>query len=425
MGKLRKLIFISSIFTALVLFIFGIYLLNSINNNKDGSKFSDFLNLDEYKPLKEPVNVLVTGADVAVNSGDPIRTDTIMIVNYNPKNSQMNILSIPRDTRIDYNGNIAKINSVYANGGGENDGCLALEKSIGELIGIDIDYYVLIKTDVFRDVIDELGGIKYNVPCDLYYNDPQQNLEISVKKGEQKLDGEKAEGVMRFRHPQRDLYLSDKSFNEVSKYYNGSDLNRIDAQHKFIKEVIKQKASLSSLSKVQEILGIVFDKLETDFQLETVIKIGSNLKDLSKNNVRTFKIAVVDVESDVEFTNKIIDNSNKKEYSANEIINKYFSTGNEVKVEKNKDDEKDKEDKEYDSKSEIKSEITVKPESETYNSNNQNTPNPVSTIKKTSAPTVAPTVLPVKTNTPIVTVNPTPVPTIVNTPEPTTEGGTN
>ncbi|MEN8906524.1 MAG: LCP family protein, partial [Clostridiales bacterium] len=160
MNRFRKQIFVSSICSSLILFIFGVTLLVFINKSDSQAtgKLSNMLKLNEYTPLKEPINILLMGGDKSNGI-----TDTIMVVNYNPKNSQISMLSIPRDTRAVYNRKNVKINSIYSTSGKGDYGCESLKGSVNNLLGIKIDYYVYIDVLVFRAVIDELGGIEYDV----------------------------------------------------------------------------------------------------------------------------------------------------------------------------------------------------------------------------------------------------------------------
>ncbi|MBR2742710.1 MAG: LCP family protein [Clostridia bacterium] len=204
----------------------------------DGAKIA----LDDASADRKPgvYNILVYGRDkVAMNS------DTIMVANFDATAGKINILHIPRDTvYIDDNGHQHKINYVYATEGREG-----LIKELQQLLGIHIDKYISITTDAFREIVDAIGGVEVDVPQDMQYEDPYQDLVIDIKAGKQVLDGEKAEGFVRFR----------------SGYYD-ADLGRIKAQKQFIAAFIRTMLKPANIVKVSDIAQIAFDKIDTDLE---------------------------------------------------------------------------------------------------------------------------------------------------------------
>ena len=121
-------------------------------------------------------------------------TDFIMVASYDPETGRANMMSIPRDTKI--TGSVdGKINSVYAHKRDIND----LIKKVKGLTGIEIDNYVIIKTDIIGKAVDAVGGVTVDVPINMNYDDNAQNLHIHIRKGTQTLTKENAEGFVRFR----------------------------------------------------------------------------------------------------------------------------------------------------------------------------------------------------------------------------------
>lgn len=304
MNARKFFLIICSILSAFM-FLLGVASLGYINltvsadvyNPNNTSPFSDIL--DSYKSTSENVNVLVLGGD-KVNKN----TDTMMLVNYNPITAQINILSIPRDTKVLINRKSAKINAAYPVGGGEQ----AIE-SVSDLLGVDIKYYVYIDTSTFRKVIDKLDGIDYYVPEDMNYDDPIQNLHIHLKKGQQILDGKKAEQYMRYRQGN-----SHKS----TKNYDGSDLKRIDAQQNFIKELISQKVNLSYITKMNDILNVVFSNIDTNIKMDEVLKLAKNISKVNANEITMLMLPGESVHSNAWYYE--IDKT-----QVSEIVNQYFS----------------------------------------------------------------------------------------------------
>ncbi|HOQ01427.1 MAG TPA: LCP family protein [Acetivibrio clariflavus] len=304
--NMRKFFLIFSSVISSFMFILGVASLGYINfaevsadeyNPNNSNIISDIL--DTYKTVTENVNVLVLGGDKVAQN-----TDTMMLVNYNPTTAKINILSIPRDTKVRIKNKTSKINAAYPLGGGE----LAIE-SVSNLLGVDIDYYVYVDTSTFRKIIDILDGVDYYVPEDMDYDDPLQNLHIHLKKGQQRLNGEKAEQFMRFRQYNR---------GKVTKNYDGSDLKRIEAQQNFIRELIRQKVNIVYITKMNNILNVVFNNIDTNITLDEVLKLSKNI-----NKVNADEITMLKLPGESAYINNIWYYEMDCE-QASEIISQYF-----------------------------------------------------------------------------------------------------
>lgn len=273
----RKFYFIICSILSVFMFIIGSFTLLYINFikvdekpvNKSGALIHEILS--PFKENNKPINVLVLGGD-KVNSN----TDTMMLVNFNPSSSKLSILSIPRDTRVIIDGKRVKINSAYPKGGGE-----LAAKTVSNLLKVDVDYYVFVNTSSFRKIIDTLGGVDYNVPVDMDWDDPIQELHIHIKKGPQHFDGVKAEQFMRFRQ---------NNNGKVNEYYDGSDLKRIDAQQNFIKELIRQKLNIFYITRLNDIINTVFNNIETNLSMSEVLKMSSSVTKIQPDNIQTFMV---------------------------------------------------------------------------------------------------------------------------------------
>lgn len=275
--KARKFVIIITAVLSTFLFLTGIatiILLNNMRNNPQQSEINGSILNKVIKGLssqsKEPFNVLILGGD-KVNKN----TDSILLVNVNPGKSTVDFLSIPRDTKTKIDGKTRKINFAYPHKGGE----FAAE-TVGSLLEVDVKYYVMFDIKAFREIIDLLGGVDFYVPADLNYDDPTQNLYIHLEKGQQRLSGSEAEQFMRFRQP------SGKFTKELKEFYDGSDLKRIEGQQNFIKEVIRQKLNFVYLSKLPEIINIVYKNLDTNITMNEVLKLIKSVPDLKTENVR-------------------------------------------------------------------------------------------------------------------------------------------
>ncbi len=179
-------------------------------------------------------------------------TDTIIVATFNVHDKTVAVLNVPRDTLSSYNGgSIHKINSAYGSGG--------IERSITEIqnvIGFEIDRYVIITYDAFKELIDEIGGIDIYVPQDMYKN--TGDMIIDLKEGQQTLDGEHALMYMRYRG------------------YANADLARIEAQQSFYQAVIEKIARPATLLNLPGLASVVMENVETDLSVGEMIWIGVN-----------------------------------------------------------------------------------------------------------------------------------------------------
>ena len=215
------------------------------------------------KDLKE-IKVLILGVSTDT---DAELTDTIMIASYNPNTQKANLLSIPRDTFTGKNTKKAvasqKINSLY-NINKTPDKTLA---AVNELTGLDIKYYVVVKTEALIKLVDAIGGVKFNVPMRMKYTDTSQDLVIDLEEGEQVLDGNKAEQLLRFRHndPQKGVGMTS-----YPAEYGDNDFGRMRTQRDFIIATLKQTLKPSNIFKIGQILEIANENVDTNLELSFV-----------------------------------------------------------------------------------------------------------------------------------------------------------
>lgn len=273
--NLRKFYLILTIVVSTVLFCTGIGVLYYVNSSlliseaassNSNSPINQFF--EHLMQNREPFNVLLIGGD-KVNKN----SDTMMLANFDPATGKVNIMPIPRDTKVTIKNKERKINYAFPSGGIE----LTI-KTVSELLDVNIKYYAFVDTAAFRDIIDLLGGLDYYIPADMNYDDPTQNLHIHLKKGQQRLNGAQAEHFIRFRHP-------NKWTKEIKQYYDGSDLKRMEAQQNFLKEMMKQKLSLQYLPKLNSIINVVFNNIDTNFTLNEVIKLTSYVSKFKVENL--------------------------------------------------------------------------------------------------------------------------------------------
>ena len=243
------------------------------------------------KNLKE-IKVLLMGVSTDLDSE---LTDTIMVVSYNPNTQKANLLSIPRDTFTGKNQSKAtasqKLNALY-NITRKPERTL---KAVNELTGLDIEYYVLVRTEALIQLVDAIGGVEFNVPIDMYYTDRSQNLVIDLKQGMQKLNGDKAEQLIRFRHN-----------NDGSSYpieYGDNDFGRMRTQRDFITATLKQTLKPSNVFKIGQILEIAHKNIETNLDLAFIKDYIPYAVEFDAENMKTATLP--GTTPDLKDTNKV------------------------------------------------------------------------------------------------------------------------
>lgn len=205
-------------------------------------------------------------------------TDTIMVASYNPKTQKASMMSIPRDTFIGKNQNRAtawdKINSLYQGKYPEKT-----LKAVNELLGMDIKYYVSVDTKALRELVDAIGGVDFDVPINMDYDDVTQNLHIHLKAGYQKLDGEKAEHVVRFRH--------NNNGTSYPTEYGDNDIGRMRTQREFITAVLQQTLKPQNILKIGQFLEIANKNVETNIDLAVAKDYIPYAVNFSTENLKT------------------------------------------------------------------------------------------------------------------------------------------
>ena len=215
------------------------------------------------------INVLILGVD---NEG--LRTDTIVVASYDATNGTVEMLSIPRDTRMYIGSKYQKINVAHAmpQSNGKIKGPAGTIDAVTRLTGIPINYYVEFSFSAFRDTIDALGGVYFDVPQTMKYTDSTQDLYINLSKGYQLLDGDKAEQLVRFRR------------------YPEGDIKRVNVQQQFIQAVIDQKLNLQIVTKLPDLYGSLSKNVKTNLSLSDVIKYANSLLKVDTANVTMYEL---------------------------------------------------------------------------------------------------------------------------------------
>ncbi len=255
----------------------------------------------------QPINILVLGLDEAQDTtgygvqqdlrfaqpGLARRTDTMILFSFNPEEHSLSMVSIPRDSEVVIPGfekeGIQKINAAHAYGDAQAATLAAKQKLksfpnsmgpelamdvVSKLLGVPVNYYV--RTDVtgFVKLVDILGGVEMDVPQDMNYDDPYQNLHIHLKKGPQFLNGEKAMELVRFR-----------------KYEDG-DISRVKVQQEFFKAVMKKALSVGALFKIPSLAAAASKYIDTNLTPSQMLSLGTQALRLNPDRVKSGTLPV-------------------------------------------------------------------------------------------------------------------------------------
>ncbi len=274
-NKKKKHLFLKFLIALLITFVLIISIIIAIAKTKyQGNIKSLVLDVaSNFLQEAEPTYILIVGISEDI---DVELADTIMVCGYNPKQQDAFMVSIPRDTFIGNNKNRAsgsdKINSCYTKGIDE------LKQEVEEIVGFEIDYYAIVKTSMLVDIVDTIGGVDFDVPIDMNYDDKSQDLHIHLKKGLQRIDGDKAEQLLRFRH--------NNNYTTYSYEYGDNDFGRMRTQREFIKAVIEQTISLKNSLKIKAIAEDVFENVETDMDKDTMLSFIPYALEMDTENIK-------------------------------------------------------------------------------------------------------------------------------------------
>jgi LCP family protein required for cell wall assembly len=201
--------------------------------------------LPESQP--QGINLLIVGTDNVEGSK---RSDVISVVHINPDQTQLNVLAIPRDTRVAIPGyGISKINHAYAYGG-----ITLLKQTISEFLSIPIDDYVVVNEQGVIAIIDALGGVPVTIDADMAYDDHAGNLHIHFKKGDHTLTGQDLVHYLRFRNDSQ------------------GDIGRIARQQQVMRQLMKTVGRLDTVWMTPTIIRMMANSVQTDLSFKQITR---------------------------------------------------------------------------------------------------------------------------------------------------------
>ncbi len=273
--KKKKNKFLRKFFLLLLMIIIAFFIYFAVRVVQNGGGMQGIVttivgsSIDEVENLDD-IYVLCLGKSLNM-------TDTIMVVKYSPKLQTASMLSIPRDTFVGKNKDTAtawdKINSKY-----QTNPQLTLD-AVNKLTGLNVKYYLTVDTKALRDLVDAIGGVYFDVPIDMDYDDCTQDLYIHLKAGYQLLNGRQAEWVVRFRH--------NNNGTSYSTEYGDNDLGRMKTQREFIKTVLSQTIKASNITKINDLIKIATEEVETNLPWDLIRKYIPALLNFNTENLVT------------------------------------------------------------------------------------------------------------------------------------------
>jgi len=223
---------------------------------------------EQLFPRQSRLNILCMGLDRNWTDKDMpyskgTRTDTMIVANLDLMTEKVQVLSVPRDLRVEIPGHrVSKINDAYRFGGVD----LTLE-TVKEFLQIPMDYYVLVKLGAVQRFIDAIGGITIDVEKDMDYEDNWGKLFIHLKKGPQHLNGEQVEGYMRFRHDAE------------------SDFGRMRRQQQAMKAVLARLQSPSVAMHIPQLIEEFDHSIQTNLSREQILGLANMLHQVRPEEV--------------------------------------------------------------------------------------------------------------------------------------------
>ena len=219
---------------------------------------------------------------------DETRTDTILIAHFDSQTKKINIVSIPRDTKIYWTDeqiekakeldrhyqDYCKITEMSSYGGIDNLRYFTI-RSVEEMLDLKVDNYVVLNTKVVREIVDSLGGIEVDVPRVMEFDVNSQDLHFDLQPGLQLLNGAQAEGLLRWRHNK-----------DYSQQYGMGDLGRIETQQLFIKAFMDKVINDVSLDTITKLVTTVYKNVKTDVSFTEALSYVNYLPNLSVSNIR-------------------------------------------------------------------------------------------------------------------------------------------
>lgn len=205
-------------------------------------------------------------------------TDTVILGMFDIKEKNLNFATIPRDTLINTSWDVKKINYVYpASKNTGKDATANLLAAFKDLLGFPIDCYAIVDIQAAEKLVDAIGGVYFDVPCDMKWDAPDQAipLHIDIKAGHQLLSGADAVNVFRFRYS-----------NDGSNSYKRGDIDRIEVQQNLLKAIMKQLLTVGNIPNFGKAIKIYEESVETNMTAANVAYFGQEFLKIGFDSIK-------------------------------------------------------------------------------------------------------------------------------------------
>ena len=237
----------------------------------------DVVAIDPGQRISDYFTFLVCATDI-----DETRTDNMMVVGFDTKNHKVNVLNIPRDVMCANNksGANRKINAAY----GSKQDINNTKKEVKKVIGFTPDKYIVVNFNGIAEIVDAIGGITYEVPFKMIYNDPIQDLHIYFEPGVQKMNGKQVVEFLRWRH-------NDPGYTKLQKDgYDGGDESRIAKQQEFLIHLAKQILKPENVFKAKPVAEAVFHNVKTDLTMGELVWMANQAMQVNTTDIQMFTL---------------------------------------------------------------------------------------------------------------------------------------
>lgn len=275
------------------------FILDRLNANEKEQNYKDIPNYDDdaVKTADGEYLILLVGVDKNGdddNNTDFTRTDTIMLLKANTKTGKMDLLSIPRDSRIKIRDKFDKVNHAHAFGGIE----LTMQ-TLRSFLGLDIDYYVQINYQALINIVDALGGVDYDVPEGITID----KGKVQIKPGPNHLDGNEVMWYLRTRN-----------------IYNNGDIGRVNTQQGFVKAMVDEMVKKSKNMNMMTFISNYLKYVKTNLPMTAIMDLAGNINNFSSDKMDTH--IVPGMEQTIDGTSYYIPDYEKTW----QIVDEYYSS---------------------------------------------------------------------------------------------------
>lgn len=232
----------------------------NINGNEN------ILNDDAVNKEEGQYLILLVGVDKNGNDDntDFTRTDTIMLVSADTKTGEMELLSIPRDSRVKIRDKFDKVNHAHAFGGIE----LTMQ-TLRQFLGLDIDYYVQVNYQALINIVDALGGVDYDVPEGINIH----KGKVKIHPGPNHLDGNEVMWYLRTRN-----------------IYNNGDIGRVNTQQAFVKAMVDEMVKKSKDMNLMTFISNYIKYVKTNLPMSAILDLAGHINSFSSDKMSTHTV---------------------------------------------------------------------------------------------------------------------------------------